>query len=139
MLPIAFAIALAVGSLDPTEVDMARVLHMELARFPPLEVAKAWTKFGDSHYDWVQSQSSEDWRIESIRFYDRWRHLSNAQDPKRSLSDRMQWLDGLKRGLGPKAYFQGHMPDLPLRRFKDGPPPIRFKQEPIQDPPPPNS
>jgi hypothetical protein len=119
MLSIACAVALAVGSLDPTEVEQARILQVELTRFPSFEVAEAWVNFGRTHRMWLESQGAVCHEINDIiEFIVPWHLLKEAQNPSLPIATR---FDALKE-LDEWGLF-GEMPAPPLQHFKDGPPP----------------
>src|SRR5262249_17462691 len=127
--PIATAISLAFFVPDPIDIERTRVLEVELARFPSFAVADAWAEFGEAHLDWLLSQMNtnlkehREWWNRAIRFSVRWDELRAARNPALSPSERFKCLQHLRDHLGPENWQSGHMPDPPLHRFKNGPPP----------------
>ncbi len=135
MFPIAAAISLAIGLIDPTGSEEVRQLQAELARFPSLEEANAWVAFGNAHLLWINSlpmrgpncNALPGWSVEAFAFVIQWNALSGARDPANCLSQRWILLQGLKEELSPEDWLLGRMPLPPLHRFENGPPPEWIK------------
>jgi hypothetical protein len=51
-----------------------------------------------------------------------WRLLSEAQDARRRLDERLVALEVIKKELGFHAYYRGRMPLPPVKHFKEGRP-----------------
>jgi hypothetical protein len=140
MYPVAAAITMAFTLLDPTEVEQARLISLELARFPPAQVTEAYLELNSKHLDWLDLQieflATErliQWRKECWKFEACWCNLALAQDTERSLTRRRGRLEWLKRKLGEVAFSQGHMPPpVPLWRFAEGAPPPWILQAPLR-------
>src|ERR1700730_4286213 len=138
MFPIAVAISLAVTTLDPIEIEQARVLQLELARFPPLRVAVAWENFALAHRDCVRNECVSvtnvmalgHWETEADYFANAWQFLKSAQDPEVDLANRLESLESLKECLSATDLLAGRMPLPPLHQFAEGPPPewIEYKR-----------
>jgi hypothetical protein len=153
MFPVAAAVALAVTfSWDPMDAEHARLLDLELARFPSAQVTQASFDLNDKHLDWLNLQleyspTSQiiEWNNESSWYRRCWGNLKLAQYQNHNLGMRLDALQSLRTELGEVPFALGRMPPpVPIWRFKEGAPPLgtlpvprRGKQTGVVNNPPP--
>src|SRR6516165_1659970 len=80
----AFNVLILIG---PLELERSRLLQAELSRFPPFQVAKNWSDFGEWHFEWVENETlkhpqvRKKWLGKAFFFRGAWWRLQTAQDP----------------------------------------------------------
>jgi len=128
MFPFAASVVLAF-----TIAMQEAQLEAQLAAFPPREMVEAQIEFASIHEDYLTFMtqmlpSDKEYRILldyhcQVLCY--WQALRIAQDKTRSLSERGDFFEVLKKSLDADTHLRGRMPPIAcIWRFRQGPPPL---------------